>query len=118
MRRREALTLVAGAVAWPLQARAQPAGKVARIGYLAPGAHDNPLTRQNLDAFRRGLRDLGHFEGRNIIIEYRFAEGDFDRLPDLAAELVKLEVAVIVAAPTPAAVAARNATATVPIVMI
>jgi putative tryptophan/tyrosine transport system substrate-binding protein len=118
MRRREVLTLIAGAGAWPLQARAQHAGKVARIGYLAPGSHDNPLVRQNLDAFLWGLRDLGHVEGQNIIIEYRFAEGDFGRLPDLAAELVRLEVAVIVAAPTPAAVAARNATGTIPIVMI
>ena len=106
------------AVAWPLAAHAQQTGKVARIGYLAAGSHDNPLVRQNLDAFRQGLRDLGHVEGQNIAIEYRFAEGDFDRLPDLAAELVRLEVAVIVAAPTPAAVAARNATETIPIVMI
>ena len=118
MRRREVLTLIAGAGAWPLQARAQHAGKVARIGYLAPGSHDNPLVRQNLDAFLRGLRDLGHVEGQNMVIEYRFADGDFDRLPDLAAELVRLEVAVIVAAPTPAAVAASKATATIPIVMI
>ena len=118
MRRREAMGVIGGAVAWPLAAHAQQTGKVARIGYLAAGSHDNPFVRQNLDAFRQGLRDLGHVEGQNIAIVYRFAEGDFDRLPDLAAELVRLEVAVIVAAPTPAAVAARNATETIPIVMI
>ena len=119
MRRREVDRAVMGsAVAWPFAAHAQQTGKVARIGYLAAGSHDNPLVRQNLDAFRQGLRDLGHVEGQNIAIVYRFAEGDFDRLHDLAAELVRLEVAVIVAAPTPAAVAARNATETIPIVMI
>jgi hypothetical protein len=104
MRRREAMGVIGGAVAWPLAAHAQQTGKVARIGYLAAGSHDNPFVRQNLDAFRQGLRDLGHVEGQNIAIVYRFAEGDFDRLHDLAAELVRLEVAVIVAAPTPAAV--------------
>jgi putative tryptophan/tyrosine transport system substrate-binding protein len=78
----------------------------------------NLLVAQNLDAFRRGLRDLGYVEGQSIVIEYRFAEGDFDRLPELAAELVRLEVAVIVAAPTPAAAAASKATATIPLVMI
>ena len=79
-------------VRWLGRSRRAPskAGKVARIGYLAPGSHDNPLVRQNLDAFRQGLQDLGHVEGQNIAIEYRFAEGDFDRLPDLAAELVRL----------------------------
>ena len=91
---------------------------MARIGYLAPGSPDNLLVAQNLDAFRRGLRDLGYVEGQSIVIEYRFAEGDFDRLPELAAELVRLEVAVIVAAPTPAAAAASKATATIPLVMI
>ena len=118
MRRREVIALLGSAVAWPFAAHAQQTGKVARIGYLAAGSHDNPLVRQNLDAFRQGLRDLGHVEGQNIAIVYRFAEGDFDRLNDLAAELVRLDVAVIVAAPTPAAVAARNATETIPIVMI
>jgi len=71
-----------------------------------------------LDAFRQGLRELGWVEGQNIAIEYRFAEGRFDRLPDLAAELVRLKVDIIVAQPTPAAVAAKNATKTIPIVMI
>ena len=118
MRRRELIGLLGAAAAWPLAAHAQQRGMVARIGYLAAGSHDNLLVRENLNAFRRGLRDLGHFEGQNIVIDYRFAEGDFDRLPDLAAELIRLEVAVIVAAPTPAAAAASKATATIPIVMI
>jgi putative ABC transport system substrate-binding protein len=71
-----------------------------------------------LDAFRQGLRELGWVEGQNIVIDYRFAEGRFDRLPDLAAELVRLKVDIIVAVPTPAAVAAKNATGTMPIVAI
>jgi putative ABC transport system substrate-binding protein len=71
-----------------------------------------------LDAFRQALRELGWVEGQNIVIDYRFAEGRFDRLPDLAAELVRLKVDIIVAQPTPAAAAAKNATETIPIVMI
>jgi putative ABC transport system substrate-binding protein len=71
-----------------------------------------------LDAFRQGLRELGWVEGQNIVIDYRFAEGRFDRLPDLAAELVRLKVDIIVAATTPAAAAAKKATETIPIVMI
>ncbi|HEV2056976.1 MAG TPA: ABC transporter substrate-binding protein [Methylomirabilota bacterium] len=71
-----------------------------------------------LDAFRQGLRELGWVEGQNIVIDYRFAEGRFDRLPDLAAELVRLKVDIIVAVSTPGVVAAKNATETIPIVMI
>src|SRR3954447_23407027 len=105
MRRREVIAGLGAVAAWPLAAHAQQRGMVARIGYLAAGSHDNLLVRENLNAFRQGLRDLGHFEGQNIVIEYRFAEGDFDRLSALAAELIRLEVAVIVAAPTPGAAA-------------
>jgi putative ABC transport system substrate-binding protein len=71
-----------------------------------------------LDTFRQGLRELGWVEGQNIVIDYRYAEGRFDRLPDLAAELVRLKVDIIVAVPTPAAVAAKKATETIPIVAI
>ena len=107
-------TLAGSLLAAPLAARAQPAGKVYRIGYLTAGSVSaNPRV---LDAFRQGLRELGWIEGQNIVIEYRSAEGHFDRLPDLAAELVRLKMDVIAAAPMPAALAAKNATRVVPIV--
>ena len=100
----------------PLAAEAQPAGTVYRIGYLSAGSGtSNPRI---LEAFRQGLRELGWVEGQNIAIEYRWAESRFDRLPDLAADLIRLKVDVIVAAPTPAALAAKNATGTVSIVGI
>ncbi len=107
-------TLAGGLLAAPLAAEAQQAAKVARIGYLS-GA--NRATNPHLhEAFLQGLRDLGYVEGRNLVIEYRFAEGKLERLPALAAELVALKVDVIVAASTPAAVAAKQATRTLPIV--
>lgn len=101
----------------PLGAEAQPAGKVPRIGWLSV----SPTPRdpsENVEAFRRALRELGYVEGRTISIEYRYAEGRQERLPELAAELVRLKMDVIVAVPTPAALAARTATAVTPIVMI
>ena len=117
MNRREFMAFASGAVAWPLGARAQQAGKVHRIGYLAAGSSSDaaPFT---IGSFRQGLRELGWVEGQNIVIDYRFAEGRYDRLPDLAAELVRLKVDVIVASPTTPAAAAKNATGTIPIVMI
>ena len=92
----------------------QPAGKVFRIGYLSasPGTPNAPT----VEAFRQGLRDLGWVEGRNVVIEYRWADGHFERLPALAADLVRLKVDIIAASPTPAAIAAKNATGTIPIV--
>ena len=115
MNRRTFLSALTGSLlAAPLAAGAQQVGKVSRIGYLSAGSDTaNPRVRE---AFRQGLRELGWVEGQNIIIEYRWAEGRFDRLPDLAAELVRLKVDVLVAAPTPAALAAKNATGTIPIV--
>ncbi len=98
----------------PIVVDAQSTTKVRRIGYLATGSSNSGFQEQ----FRQGLRDLGWVEGQNIAIEYRFADGRFDRLPELAAELVRLKVDLIVAQPTPAALAARNATQTIPIVMI
>src|SRR5688572_4297806 len=94
----------------------QQAGKVPRIGYLrlTSPADRPPL----LDAFRQRLRELGWVEGQNIIIDYRFAEGRLDRLSELAAELVRLKVDVIVSLGTQGATAAKNATETIPIVMI
>jgi putative ABC transport system substrate-binding protein len=120
MRRREFITLLGGAAAvgWPLVARAQQpigqTGKMARLGMLMPGssAHSETI----LEPFYRGLRDLGYIEGKNIVFERRYADGDVERLSDLAAELVKLKVDVIVAWSTPVALAAKHATTTMPIV--
>jgi putative ABC transport system substrate-binding protein len=97
----------------PLAAEAQQAAKIARIGYLSPTLSVSPHTHE---AFRQGLRDLGYVEGRNVVIEYRDAEGKFERLPALAAELVALKVDVIVAPNTAAALAVKQATRTLPIV--
>jgi putative ABC transport system substrate-binding protein len=109
-------TLAGGLLAAPRVLDAQPAGKVYRVGYLtASSITANPRI---LEAFRQGLRDLGWVEGQNIVIEYRSAEGRFDRLPDLAAELIRIKVDLIVAAPAPPALAAKNATGTIPIVFI
>jgi putative ABC transport system substrate-binding protein len=103
-------------LAAPLAVLAQQAAKIARIGYLAPDLAANPHLHE---AFRQGLRDLGYVEGRNLVIEYRDAEGKFERLPALAAELVALKVDVIVAGGgTQAALAANQATRTLPIVFI
>ena len=109
-------TLAGGLLAAPLATSAQPAGKVYRIGYLAAGWGTGTAYLRPLEAFRQGLRELGWVEGQNVLIEYRFAEGRLDRLPGLAQELVRLKVDVIVASPTPAALAARDATRTIPIV--
>ncbi len=107
-------TLAGGLLAAPRIADAQQPGKVYRLGYLSAGS--GTLSSPYTTAFRQGLRDLGWVEGQNIVIEYRSAEGQFDRLPALAAELVRLKVDVIVATPTPAALAAKSATGTIPIV--
>ncbi len=99
----------------PLWAEAQQAAKIPRIGILSP--FDRSSAAREVEAFRRGLRELGYAEGSNIAIEYRFAEGKFDRLPDLATELVHLNVAVIVTSGTLGVQAARSTTTTIPIVM-
>jgi ABC-type uncharacterized transport system substrate-binding protein len=112
--RRAFLGTVAGALlASPLAAEAQQAAKVARIGFLATNLAANPHLPE---AFRQGLRDLGYVEGRNVVIEYRDAEGKLERLPALAAELVALKVDVILAPGPPQALAAKQATRTLPIV--
>ena len=116
MRRRELILLLGGAATWALAARAQqPPVGVYRIGML----ETVPLTLNaaNLDAFRKGLRDLGYIEGQNYVIEYRSADGNAERFPELAAELVRLPVDIIVTRGTPATRAAMNASATIPIVM-
>jgi putative ABC transport system substrate-binding protein len=110
------ITLLLGGLFSPVAAEAQQAAKIARIGYLTSSLGVYPHLPE---AFRQGLRDLGYVEGRNLVIEYREAEGKADRLPALAAELVALKVDVIVAAPgTVATLAAKQATRTIPIVFI
>src|SRR5881396_1746604 len=111
--RRRFVTGLGVLLASPLVAQAQPAGKIARIGYLSGSLAAGPHLPE---AFRQGLRDLGYVEGRNVVIEYRDAEGEPERFPALAAELVALKVDVIVAPVTPAALAAKQATRTLPIV--
>jgi putative ABC transport system substrate-binding protein len=115
-RRRFLLTSLAGALAAPLAAEGQLADKVVRVARLSPisASTDVPI----LQALRQGLRDHGWVEGQNITFEYRFAEGNLARLPELAAELVRLKVDVIVPGSTSAALAAKNATKTIPIVMV
>ena len=118
MRRREFIGLLGGAaVGWPMAVCAQQPAKIARIGYLSPN-----LTTANprlFEAFRQGLRDLGYVEGRNLLIEFRSADGKPERLSALAAELVALKVDVIVSGGgTLAALAAQKATRTLPIVII
>jgi len=107
------ITFLLGGLFNPVPAEAQQAAKVARIGYLHPNLASGPNQHE---AFRQGLRDLGYVEGRNVVIEYRDAEGQPERLPALAAELVALKVDVIVAPPTVAVLAAKQATRTLPIV--
>jgi putative tryptophan/tyrosine transport system substrate-binding protein len=98
-------------------AAAQPAGKVPRVGYLIAGSHSDPQRQRLLEAFRQGLLELGYVEGQNIAIESRWAEGKPDRLPALAADLVRSKVDVIVAQSGAATRAAQQATRTLPIVM-
>ena len=107
--------IAGGLLAAPLAASAQQAGKVYRIGILETIPASQNATK--LDALRNGLRDLGYVEGRNLIIEYRSADGRAERFPDLVSELVRLKVDLIVTRGTPAAKAAKNATGTIPVVM-
>jgi ABC-type uncharacterized transport system, periplasmic component len=115
MRRREFIKLLSGtAVAWPLAARGQQS-RIARIGALYIGLADAESFKKEL---REGLRELGYVEGQNVAFEFRSAEGRLDRLPELAAELVRLKVDVIVALYVPCALAAKQATREIPIVII
>jgi ABC-type uncharacterized transport system substrate-binding protein len=112
VRRRELIALLGGAAAWPLTARAQQPGKVARIGFLR---YASPHEKQ-FNAFRDGLRALGYVEGRNILIEQRYAAGVVDRLGPLAAELARLNVDVIVVDGSASAKAAKAATTAIPVI--
>jgi putative tryptophan/tyrosine transport system substrate-binding protein len=112
MRRREFISLISSATAWPFMAHAQQAAPV--IGFLSAGTSQS--MRDYVAAFHRGLADGGFAEGRNVGIDYRWSEGDNDRLPSLAEDLVRRQVALVVAATTPASLAAKAATRTIPIV--
>jgi putative ABC transport system substrate-binding protein len=112
MKRRKFIGLLGAATAWPLSARA--AGDVPVIGYLSGSAADAQLWP--FSAFQQGLAESGYVEGQNVAIEYRWAESRYERLPELAADLVRRKVAVIVAATSPAALAAKRATKLIPIV--
>jgi putative ABC transport system substrate-binding protein len=117
MQRREFIGLIGGAAAWPLAARAQqPAGRVYRVGYLSIGAREQTLYATK--AFEEGLRSRGYRIGENVVIEYRFANAEIERLPALAADLVRIGVDIIIAAGgNPATDAAMKATTIIPIVM-
>ena len=112
--RRRFIATGVGVILAPLGAEAQQAAKIPRIGIL--GASPTAAAGSRLEAFLQGLRDLGYVEGRDVVIEYRDAQGKLERLPDLAAELVELKVDVIVAVSTLHALAAKQATRTIPIV--
>ena len=115
MNRRNSLSALLALGVAPLAALAQPATKAWRIGFLGAGSAAGWATR--VDALRDGLRDLGYAEGKNITIQYRWADGEYERLPELAAELARLGVDVIVTHTTPGALAAKRTTTTIPIVM-
>jgi len=115
MKRREFIAGLAGAAAWPGAARAQPSRRLARIGNLSTA---NPRSTPFFQSFERKLRDLGHIEGQNIVFEYRNAEGEVDRLPDLAAELTRLDPSIIVSSTDAATSAVKRATSTIPILVV
>ena len=115
MRKKDFLiALCAMLLALSLPAEGQQPKEIPRLGFLSAGSSSVYSSRN--EAFRQGLRDLGYAEGKNITIDYRFAEGKLERLPDLAAELVRLKVDILVTAGVPQLLAAKHATSTIPIV--
>ncbi len=117
-RRRLVLALGAAYIAAPPGSLAQQQGRVWRVGFLSPRRRPVSLDSDYYGAFPRRMNELGYVEGRNLIIEWRFANGEYERLPGMAAELVRLQVDVIMALGPPGAIAAQKATSTIPIVMV
>jgi len=117
-RRKFLIVLGAGVIAAPLVSFAQHQGKVWRVGFLSGRTRPHSVDADVFGGFPRGMRELGYVEGKNLVIEWRFADGQYERLPGLAAELVRLNVDAIVAAGPPMIVAAQKATTTIPIVMV
>ena len=115
--RREFIALLVGASAWPLAARAQQGERVRRIGFLGGGARPVSLESSHYDGLMQGLRELGYVEGRDFVIEWRFAEGRYEIIPVLAAELVRSNVDVIVLATSVAVRPTQKLTQTIPIIM-
>ena len=115
MRRRKFIQAITAFAAWPFAARAQHGGKIPRVGFM--GNSTAALEANLIGPFREGLREHGYQEGRNVEIVYRWAEGRYERFPDLIAELIAANVDIIVTAGTPAALAVKKATSTVPVVM-
>jgi putative ABC transport system substrate-binding protein len=113
-RRRFLAAAASSFITLPLAVSAQPAVHVARIGFLGSGSYE----RVTYEPFIQGLRDLGWVQGQNVTIDYRFADGSIERLPDLAVELAQRKVDVIVAVATPSSLAAKHATKTIPVVMV
>ena len=118
MRRREVITLLGGAAAWPLRARAQQGDRIRRVGVLSPYSADDPEVRDRIVAFRQGMQERGWSEGRNLKIDYRGAGGDPARIRSYAAELVGEAPDVIIAIASPSVAALRQATKTIPIVFV
>jgi len=118
MRRREFITLIGGSAVWPLAARAQRARKVYRIGLLLPGTSAIVAKNPRVAAWLQELRALGWIDGQNVVFERRLAEGQLGRLDELAADLVRSNVDVIITAAAPSAMAAKEATSTIPIVIL
>jgi ABC-type uncharacterized transport system substrate-binding protein len=116
MRRREFIALLGGAATWPLAANAQQQSRIPRVGFL--GNSTAALEENLVQPFRDGLRELGYLEGHNILIEYRWAEGNYEQFPNLIAELIALKVDVLVTAGTPAALAVEKAKTSIPLVMV
>jgi len=117
MRRREFITVLGGAAAWPVAARAQQPAKVSRIGFVAGGARPPSLESSLYAGFAQGMRELGYIEGKHFIIDYRFAEGQYERFRAIADEFARLRVDIIVAGASFAVPAMREANPSTPIVM-